>query len=168
VSQLGWYVSGMARYVAKNGWILGIKNGKWIGKEDKGTTNLEKTWSGLVSYAKSRGLNNINIIHRGVDTDTERKERNLPVHEIAYKVKKTTGTKLYFDPSHIYGPRLKGRIIDETLQALALVVQNEFLYDGLLIEVGDSRTDSAQHISIADLTNLCQRLSLFRKFETRK
>lgn len=40
--------------------------------------------------------------------------------------------------------------------------KNHFLYDGILIEVGNSKSDTHQHISVDELKYLTQELSKFR------
>jgi hypothetical protein len=42
-----------------------------------------------------------------------------------------------------------------------------YLYDGILIEAGNSETDTEQHITINELKILCKELSKFRELEGR-
>ncbi len=172
VNQIGYSSLVMGKYVARNNWYLGIKNGKWLGETSESTmTSMEKTWVGLSSYAEEGGLSKQSdrtiLIHRGVDIAGKGEFRSLPVHDAAQRVKQHTSTRLFFDPSHTYGPMLQHRIVDETIEALKLKVSDgEYLYDGVLIEVGDSPTDTHQHITISELETLCQKISLFREIQS--
>jgi 3-deoxy-D-arabino-heptulosonate 7-phosphate (DAHP) synthase len=166
VNQLGWPLYAMARFVEKNGWFLGIKNPKWLGKLGR-ETSMEKTWKGLVSYA-NLSKERIFLLHRGIDVEKKGNFRNLPVHDIAKRVKRASGALLFFDPSHSLGPKMRDKIVSETVRAMKMKIsKNEYLYDGILIEVGRSFTDSAQHISIEELKELCLELSKFRELEGR-
>lgn len=79
------------------------------------------------------------------------------------RVKKSTGCLLFFDPSHSLGPKMKEKIVPETIKAMKLKInEKEYLYDGILIEVGKSETDSEQHISIDDLKYLIEKIAEFR------
>ncbi|GIW63111.1 MAG: hypothetical protein KatS3mg090_0937 [Patescibacteria group bacterium] len=168
VNQLGWPVFITSRFAKKNNWWLGLKNPKWVGEnldtanDDKytGITTMEKTWEGLASYAdyKSKTI----LIHRGVDVPEKGKYRNAPVHNIAKRVKQRTGCLLFFDPSHSYGPQMKQEILPATINAMQMSYDNEFLYDGILIEAGSSKTDTQQHISLTELKELVKSLSKFR------
>lgn len=171
VNQLGWPIFVMGKYAIKNHWWLGLKNPKWVGEDLKivdsektsKISTMEKTWEGLITYGqlKERTI----LIHRGVDVAEKGDYRNLPVHQIAKKVKQRTGCQLFFDPSHSLGPKLKDNIVEQTVKAMQLLVSpKEFLYDGILIEVGTSTTDSQQHISLTELEKLVNRLSKFRTF----
>jgi len=172
VNQLGWPVLIMSYFAKKNGWYVGIKNPKWLGdfkkKADnlnyKGRTSMEKTWEGLVSYANYYlEKEKIILIHRGVDIPEKGKYRNAPLHNLALRVKKHTGCLLFFDPSHSYGPKMREKIVPATLKAMKIKInENEFLYDGILIEVGTSKTDSEQHISIKELKEMIKELSKWR------
>jgi len=170
VMQLGWPILIMSKFIKKNKWYLGIKNPKWLGDYLKRANNpnyqkmtqMEKTWEGLVSYS---GLNKkrIILIHRGVDVPEKKDYRNSPIHYIAMRVKKSTGCLLFFDPSHSLGPKMKEKIVPETIKAMKLKInEKEYLYDGILIEVGKSETDSEQHISIDDLKYLIEKIAEFR------
>ena len=59
---------------------------------------------------------------------------------------------------------MREKILPATLKAMKIKIsENEFLYDGILIEAGTSKTDSEQHISIKELKELVKELSKFRK-----
>jgi 3-deoxy-D-arabino-heptulosonate 7-phosphate (DAHP) synthase len=173
VNQLGWPVLIMSYFAKKNDWYIGLKNPKWLGdfkkKADslsyKGRTSMEKTWEGLVSYANFfLDKEKIVLIHRGVDIPEKRNYRNAPLHNLASRVKRHTGCLLFFDPSHSYGPKMREKILPATLKAMKIKIdENEFLYDGILIEAGTSKTDSEQHISIKELKELVKELSKFRR-----
>jgi len=171
VNQLGWHIEQTAVFARRNGWHIGIKNGKWIGdhlqsanhKEYKGKTTMEKTWSGLSKYVGELE-NDIVLIHRGVDVPGKGDFRNAVVHNIARRVKQeTTGVKMYFDPSHTYGPKLRSHIVGAVTEAMRMKTDdNTFLYDGILIEVGTSKTDTGQHITVQELKELVSVLATFR------
>ena len=176
VDQLGWPIMQTARFAQKHAWPIGIKNGKWIGGESvaeaddpnfKGETSMEKTWSGLVTFAA--GAPEVILIHRGVDVNGKGDFRNVPVHNISERVKAKTGAKLFFDPSHAYGPKMRESIVDATIEAMRRTMKDgAFLYDGILIEAGTSQTDTEQHISIKELENMVGELATFRNIRTRE
>jgi len=175
VNQLGWPILIMSFFIRKNNWFLGIKNPKWLGDYKnkanslayKGRTSMEKTWEGLVTYA-NLPKERIILIHRGVDIPEKGKYRNFPLHNLALRVKNHTGCLLFFDPSHSYGPKMKEKIVPATIQAMKKKINNkEYLYDGILIEVGTSKTDAEQHISIKELKILIKEISKFREIEGR-
>ena len=178
VDQLAWHLWEMSKYAKQNNWDLGIKNGKFLGNESlnaanhpeyNGQTSLEKTWAGLTSYVQELEEGKLILIHRGVDVHGRGDYRNAPVHEIAKRVKATlTGVKLYFDPSHSFGPKLRDHIVDGTIDAMKLKNGKTFLYDGILIEAGTSPSDIDQHITIKELKTLAQKLSEFRKLRRPK
>jgi 3-deoxy-D-arabino-heptulosonate 7-phosphate (DAHP) synthase len=174
VDQLGWPIMQIARFAKKHNWSLGIKNGKWIGTSKdvadsenfEGECSLEKTWGGLAAYAA--GVSDIILIHRGVDVPEKGDYRNIPVHNIAKRTKMKTGAKLFFDPSHSYGPKMRGDIVEATIEAMKVKLEdNSFLYDGILIEAGTSQTDTEQHISLDELKSMVERLGEFREIESR-
>jgi len=168
VMQLGWGLQEMAAFALKYNWTIGVKNGKWVGLINDGITHLEKTWIGLTSYISSLGAINHVLIHRGVDKQVERRERNIAVHEIAASTKRNSFLPLFFDPSHIAGPDLREDIIEITLEALQMKdFDGNYLYNGLLIEVGESYTDSRQHITIDELKELVSEIIRFRDIKTR-
>jgi len=161
VMQIGWNLMEMYQCSKHNAWELGIKNPKWVGKETDRFNNMEKTWLGIRTYVPA--INDIIYIHRGVDVAEKGLYRNLPVHESAKKVKALSGMKMYFDPSHTFGPKMKDKIVEGTLDAMKMMSsEDEYLYDGILIEAGTSQTDTAQHITHAELQNLMNELSKFR------
>ena len=170
VNQLGWHIEQTALFAKRNGWHIGLKNGKWIGDhlhsaDDEnyaGKTTMEKTWSGLTRYIKDIE-GDIILIHRGVDVPGKGDFRSAVVHNIARRVKKETGTKLFFDPSHSYGPKLRSHIVGAVVEAMRMkTAGDEFLYDGALIETGTSTTDTEQHITVQELKELVSVLSSFR------
>lgn len=168
VNQLGYQMYIMGIYVERNSWFIGIKNGKWFGEiSDGGINVMEKNWIGQISFAtKDKQFllrDRIIMIHRGVDVAGKRKHRCLPVHDSAEKVKKMTGVKMFFDPSHSLGRFLRDQIVDSTISAMQMRTSDgEYLYDGILIEVGTSRTDTEQHITIEELQRLCDEVAKFR------
>jgi len=174
VNQLGWTVMEMASYAGKNDWQIGIKNGKWIGEEYSkvedpsfiGANPLVKVWSGLASYAQSQ-TKDVILIHRGVDIPEKGDFRNALVHNTAMKTKLASGAKLYFDPSHSYGPKMRHAIIAGTIAAMKMKINaNEYLYDGILIEAGTSQTDTEQHITLIELQQLVNELAAFRNLQS--
>lgn len=161
VLQIGWNLMEMFECSKKNAWMLGIKNPKWVGKESDGLTSMEKTWLGIGTYVPQ--IHDIIYIHRGVDVAEGGPYRNLPIHDSAAKVKKLSGKKMYFDPSHSFGPKMKDKIVDGTLAAMKMMMnEDEYLYDGILIESGTSQTDTEQHITLGELQHLMNELSKFR------
>jgi len=171
VNQLGWHIAQTAVFARRNGWHVGIKNGKWIGDhlqsadhlDYKGKTTMEKTWSGLAKYVGDLE-HDIVLIHRGVDVPGKGDFRNAVVHNIARRVKSSTpGAKMFFDPSHSYGPKLRSHIVGAVTEAMRMKISgSDFLYDGVLIEVGTSKTDTDQHITVKELRELVSVLSTFR------
>jgi len=155
VSQLGWPTMKMALFAKRNGWNVGIKNGKWH--------SMEKTWMGLSSYVDAHiEKEKVIMIQRGVEVPEKGEFRSLPVHESAVKMKEA-GMKVFFDPSHSFGPKLRDEIVDGTVEAMKMKTNaGEHVYDGVLIEVGTSVTDTKQHITVLELANLCERLGEFR------
>ncbi len=173
VNQLGWQVHEMARFARRNNWHLGIKNGKWVGEalhvanspHFTGKTTMEKTWAGLASYAGKLSGNTI-LIHRGVDVPDKGNYRSFPVHRIAERTKRDTKLKLYFDPSHALGPKMRDEIVAATIEAMKMQTSwDGYLYDGILIEVGTSVTDTHQHITLKELEYLLKELAKFRNLE---
>ena len=170
VNQLGYQSLVMGQYAIRNGWFVGIKNGKWLGDvPSSGMSTMEKAWIGLSSFASGGNLSKLKdkliMIHRGVDVAGKGNYRNLPVHEAAERIKSSLPIKLFFDPSHSHGPSLRNQIVEETVVALKRTTSNgDYLYDGLLIEVGTSTTDTDQHISIDELSELCDMIATFRDF----
>ncbi len=155
VSQLGWPAMKMALFAKKNGWSIGIKNGKWQG--------MEKTWAGVASYVQAHiRKEKIIMIQRGIEVPEKGDFRSLPVHNAAQQMKEM-GLTVYFDPSHSFGPKLRDKIVEGTIDAAQMKNEKgEFLYDGILIEAGTSVTDTEQHVSLKELQELCSRLAEFR------
>ena|SRR3989338_1627049 len=177
VNQLGWPLMEIAKYARRNDWYLGIKNGIWLGEQVKrseaenfnSATTMEQKWEGLVKYAGSDMREKIILIHRGVDVSEKGDHRNIPVHNLAKRVKQKTGATLYFDPSHAYGPKMKEHIVPEVLKAMNLrALDGSYLYDGILIEVGTSKTDTGQHITLDELKKMVLELALFRNLASPK
>jgi len=70
---------------------------------------------------------------------------------------------MFFDPSHSYGPKLRSHIVGAVTEAMRMKISgSDFLYDGVLIEVGTSKTDTDQHITVKELSGLVSVLSTFR------
>lgn len=169
VNQLGWPVMTASLYAKRNNWYIGLKNGKWLGdpenKESK-QTPMEKTWAGLTEYSMYglKDTGNIVLIHRGVEINGKKNYRSLPIHQAAERTKLAIGAKLFFDPSHSFGPKLRNKIVSETIKAMKLRINKDaYLYDGILIEAGWSPTDTGQHITIDELEKLCQEIAKFRE-----
>ncbi len=161
VVQLGWSLLEMYEASKENKWTLGVKNPKWVGKESGGLTSMEKTWLGMGSYVPF--IHKVIYIQRGVDVPESGLYRNAPAHESAVKVKKQTGMKMYFDPSHTFGPKLRDKIVEGTIEAMKMKISDEeYLYDGILIEAGSSETDTEQHITYSELQTLATELARFR------
>ena len=126
---------------------------------------MEKVWKGLAIYTGIHGdKSRIIKIQRGIDDPPEGDFRKFPVHKCAARVKKDTGYQIFFDPSHVCWPKLRDQIVDKTLEALQLKLDDgRYLYDGILIEAGTSTTDTEQHITINELSNLVDEISKFRE-----
>jgi len=75
---------------------------------------------------------------------------------------------MYFDPTHSIGPKMRHKIVEETIRAMKLKVGNGYLYDGLLMEAGTSPTDTDEHITTKELHDLVQTLSAFRTLRSPK
>lgn len=161
VMQIGWNLMEMYECSKSNAWKLGIKNPKWVGKENGGQNSMEKTWLGIGTYVPE--IHDIIYIHRGVDVAEAGLYRNLPLHDSARKVKKISGKQMYFDPSHTFGPKMRDKIVEGTLDAMRMKInEDEYLYDGILIEAGTSDTDTEQHITHKELQGLLNELAKFR------
>ena len=171
VNQLGWQMRIIGEYAKKYGFSIGIKNAKNLGisakdsEKNNQTAPIEKVWKGLATYT---GINDdkkrIFMIQRGVDDAEKGDYRSLPIHCCAKRVKQSTGYQMMFDPSHSFGPKLLDKIVDGTIEAMKMKLDNgDWLYDGALIEVGTSTTDTEQHITINELSNIIDELSKFRK-----
>lgn len=168
VSQLGYPMRVMGIYAKRNDWFIGIKNGKWFGENPEEETNsMEKNWIGQVSYATKNGQSpmdgKIIMIHRGVDITGKGKFRQAPIHDSAEKIKKITKLKMFFDPSHSLGHLLRDQIVEQAISAMRKKTSDgEYLYNGILIEAGTSKTDTKQHVTIEELKKLCGEISKFR------
>jgi 3-deoxy-D-arabino-heptulosonate 7-phosphate (DAHP) synthase len=166
VNQLGWDVRALGLYTQDENWIVGIKNGKYTGatveETRDGKNTAEPSWKGLASYATAANQNTV-LIHRGFDIAGKENNRNIPIHEVAMRVKQSTGLKMIFDPSHSYGPKLRDSIVDQTTLAMQICMQDgTYLYDGILIEAGTSKTDTEQHITVQELERLVDQVYQFR------
>lgn len=175
VETLGWSILPTADVVAKRqDWRIGIKNPKWLGNFpveadnlEAPETSMEKTWKGMAGYALARGdsTEQIVMIHRGIDVPEKGDFRSLPVHKVAERTKLTMprGVKIYFDPSHSFGPKKRDEILEATIQAMLMKDgRNDWLYDGALIEAGNSTTDTGQHMTIDEVVVLASELAKFR------
>ena len=171
VNQLGWQMRIIGEYAKKYCFSIGIKNAKNLGisardsEENNITAPMEKVWKGLATYTgiqedKSR----IFMIQRGVDDINKGDFRSFPIHQCAKRVKQATDYQMLFDPSHSYGPKLRAKIVEGTIEAMKIKLDNgAWLYDGALIEVGTSTTDTEQHITINELSNIIDEISKFRE-----
>lgn len=166
VMHLGFPIKVMTKFAQKNKWIVGLKNGKNIGSSIESSeilneeTSMDKSWAGLLSYANDSAF----FIHRGVEIKNTEGFRNLPVHKLCERVKRKTEKEFFFDPSHICGPKKRSDILDITIDAMKMRIESgEYLYDGILVETGTSKSDTEQHITISELENLISKLSKFRK-----
>lgn len=168
VEGLGYPHITIGEFVRRYNWFHGIKNSKHLDipldvANDPTRYNgssLQRHWSSLASYAQN---NRIIFIHRGVETPEKGEWRSALVHEIARATKHSVpGSKLYLDPSHSCGPNLRDKIVEESIKAMKMEDGNQWLYDGLLIESGNSITDTGQHITHDELRCLLQDLAKFR------
>jgi len=170
VNQLGWPLHEMAEITQANDWLIGIKNGKWLGESivtaesanQKSKTPLEKVWQGLVAYTQMP-KEFVYMIQRGIEIPAKGDYRSMPIHNTAKRVKMSTGCKMLFDPSHSLGPKMRMQIVAATIDAMKIQQgDGSYLYDGALIEVGTSTTDTEQHIGLQELQDLCDELAKFR------
>ena len=176
VDQLGWHVRQMAGFAQEHGWMVGLKNGKWLGEEYQkaespdfdGKVSIETVWDGLIDYA-SIAPETI-LIQRGCDLPDKGEYRNLPIHYTALRTKRRhPGLQLFFDPSHSLGPKMRDQIVEKTVEAMQMKLDEEhYLYDGMLIEVGTAKCDTHQHISVDELQQLVDQLAEFRALSGRK
>jgi hypothetical protein len=73
---------------------------------------------------------------------------------------------MLFDPSHSYGPSKRDEILEGTIKAMNMKLNDEeYLYDGILIEAGTSVTDTDQHVTIAELKDMVKALSKTRDLQ---
>ena len=171
VNQLGWQMKIMGEYAKKYGFSIGIKNAKNLGilakdsEKNNQSAPLEKVWKGLATYTGiHENKSKIFMIQRGVDDPEKGDFRSLPIHQCAKRAKQATGYNMLFDPSHSYGPKLRDKIVEGTIEAMKMKLDNgNWLYDGALIEVGTSTTDTEQHITINELSNIIDEISKFRE-----
>ncbi len=171
VEQLGWSINIIGKFAKKYGLMVGIKNAKNLGisfeeseKQNK-SAPMEKVWKGLATYTSiQEDKSRIIMIQRGVDDPLKGDYRNIPVHQCAKRVKQDTGYQMFFDPSHTCGPKLRDQIVNKTIEALQMKLDDgKYLYDGILVETGTSTTDTEQHITINELSNLIDEISKFRE-----
>lgn len=170
VNQIGWAMNIMGKFALKNNWSVGIKNAKNLGIsiEDSEKMNkpapIEKVWQGLASYT-TLPEEKVILIQRGVDEPDRGDYRNYPIHEVARRIKEKFNYQIFFDPSHTFGPKMKNQIVEGTVEAMKMKTSNgKYVYDGILIEVGNSKTDTYQHITISELSDLIDKASSFRTF----
>ncbi len=170
VNQLGWPLHEMAMIAKANDWMIGIKNGKWLGESVTSAesthytskSNLEKVWGGLISYT-TMPKENVYMIHRGIETNQKGDYRSLPIHHTARRVKESTGAPMLFDPSHSLGPKMRMHIVAATVDAMQMKTSSGgYLYDGVLIEAGTSSTDTEQHISLMELQDIVSTIAGYR------
>jgi hypothetical protein len=177
VNQLGWNLYEMGEFALKNDWNVGIKHGKFLGKDPlevanhpdyKSETSLEKVLIGLTSYVPDMREDLI-IIHRGVDVPGRGEYRNAITHEIMKRIKQKIpqSNRLYFDPTHSIGPVMRHMIINEIIRSMKMKIGDEFLYDGILMEAGSSSpVDLGEHVTLDELKQLVVDLSTFRKLRS--
>lgn len=171
VNQLGWPELHISKYCERNNWLLGVKNPKDLGETliDSEINNIpapmEKVWKGVASYSNLENERKV-LIHRGVNSEVKSDFRNDLVHKAAMRTKTAVaGAKMFFDPSHSCGPKLRDKIVEITIEAMKMkCADGSNLYDGILVEVGTSITDTKQHITIDELKTLVGELSKFREF----
>lgn len=170
VNQLGWPILEMAQIAKNNGWLIGIKNGKWLGDniaksesaKHTGGTPLEKVWSGLSTYTEMQD-ENIFMIQRGIEASVKGDFRSLPIHQTAKRVRSLSNRKMLFDPSHSLGPKMRMHIVASTIDAMQMkAFDGNYLYDGALIEAGTSTTDTGQHITLQELQDMCDEIAKVR------
>ena len=162
VNHLGFPIRIMAKQAQQKNWKIGIKNGKSLGttieKSQNSETPMEKSWTGLRSYANFIDNKDMIMIHRGVEGENSYGYRNIPLHEMCKRVKRATKCQMFLDPSHICGPKLRDSILDFTLDAMTIELDGGKLYDGILIEVGTSKSDTQQHITLEELEKMCRKM----------
>jgi hypothetical protein len=58
---------------------------------------------------------------------------------------------------------MRDKIVDYTIEAMKMKISDtEYLYDGILIEVGTAKCDTHQHITVQELVEMTNRLAEFR------
>ncbi len=182
VMGLGPQIRSMARWARRiDAVALGIKNPKDLGATITGIHNtkapeahsLGKVWGGLGTYTEGvLPEGKLAFIQRGVNVgSTERGQyRNVPVHTVAMGIRENfPKAKVLFDPSHTYGPQMRDHIHQGTLEAMKIRTRSgRYLYDGALIEVGTSETDTAQHITVPELGDLIHDIHKIRPIRKRE
>ncbi|HLE48615.1 MAG TPA: hypothetical protein VI819_01085 [Patescibacteria group bacterium] len=173
VEGLGYAQLTMGEYARRNIWFQGVKNAKNLDISLDMSNDpvkysgsaLQRQWSGQASFAQNN--ERLIFIHRGIDSPDKGEWRSAPVHEIARHTKRSViGARLFFDPSHSCGPNMRNKIVDESIKVMRMKDGNNWLYDGLLIEAGESITDSEQHITHDELRCLLQDLARFRNLRS--
>lgn len=146
VSNLGETAQQIAETVAENRWAMGIKNPKFPPVYDpehpENPSDLEKTWTGIVSYALGVGgianMSEIILIQRGVvDRDPklpgENPWRNFPIHKSTIMAKQMVEQMLAtipeekrpklifaYDPSHSNGEKRRDQIVQDSIHVASL------------------------------------------------
>jgi hypothetical protein len=70
---------------------------------------------------------------------------------------------MFLDLSHAHGPLLRDTITASMVEGMHMKNDDgSYLYDGMLIEVGDSTTDTGQHVTISELKTICEEVAKFR------
>lgn len=109
VNQLGWNIFEMSEFATQNNWGLGIKHGKFLGKDSleisnhpdyKDETSLEKVLLGLTTYVREQ-RGDLVLIHRGVDVPGRGDYRNAQIHEVMKRIKPRVPHAKYFLILHI-------------------------------------------------------------------
>jgi hypothetical protein len=63
---------------------------------------------------------------------------------------------------------LRDKIVEGIIEAMKLKInENDYLYDGVLIETGTSKTDTEQHITVDELKYVINELAKFRVIKGR-
>ena len=162
IGQVGYPIYQAAKLASRFGWGIGLKNPKWAGEAEFEAApgivldNGEKNWYGNAKFAEEAGVRPV-MIQRGIEGAGKGQFRNIPNHAASMRMK-ALGYEVYFDPSHTFGKELRDEIAARTLEVLEMKApgENEYLYSGILIEVGNSQTDTGQHISIIELRKLIE------------
>lgn len=160
IGQLGYPIYRAAKQASRLGWGIGLKNPKWAGEPEFEAApgivldNGEKNWYGNAKFSEEGGVTPV-LIQRGIEGAGKAPFRNIPNHVASMRMK-ALGYEVFFDPSHTFGKDLRDEIVQRTLEVLEMRApgEEEYLYSGILIEVGNSQTDTGQHISIIELREL--------------
>lgn len=174
VNALGHHYMTMGAYVERHPrWLLGAKNPKFLGDcsltaaqdiHNERTTSMEETWAHLASWTGLPIEKHI-FIQRGVDVEGKRDYRNAPLHAAAVRLRhRLPQARIYFDPSHSLGPKRRDEIVDATIEAMLMRMphDNEYIYDGALVEAGPSDTDTHQHITVDEVAKICKAVGKIR------